>query len=75
MERNEAFAQVADELQRALIKWKAFNSPHEGYAVIKEELEELWGDIKANGARGGKQQRKEAAQVAAMGLRYLIDLC
>lgn len=75
MERDEAFAKVDDELERALIKYESFKSPHEGYEVIEEELEKLWADIKADGARGRKQQRKEAAKLAAMSLRYLIDLC
>jgi archaellum component FlaC len=32
---------VQEELEKATEKFKPFNSPHEGYAVILEEFEEL----------------------------------
>ena len=32
---------VAAELNRAL-KWPPFNSAHEGYAILAEEVDELW---------------------------------
>lgn len=49
-------------------------SPHEGYAVILEELDELWDEVCAQSCDLAKA-RKEAAQVAAMGIRFLMDLC
>lgn len=59
------------ELMRAEGKFKPFNSHHEGYAVIKEEVDELWDAIKAN----NKQHAlREAVQVAAMGLRFIVNL-
>jgi hypothetical protein len=64
---------VAAELWEALRRFPALNSPHEGYAVILEELDELWHEIKANDGRGPKA-RAEACQVAAMAVRYMIDL-
>lgn len=42
-------------------------SLHEGYAILKEEVDELWDEIKAN--RTGKSVRGEALQVAAVALR------
>jgi len=50
------------------------NSPHEGYAVILEELDELWEHVRDDTGRG-VEARKEAIQVAAMGLRYALNLC
>lgn len=64
---------VGDELLRAFDKFPAFNSPHEGKAVIEEELEELWDHCKANTGRS-REARQEAIQVAAMAVRYFIDL-
>jgi hypothetical protein len=64
---------VGNEVLRALDKFEAFNSPHEGYAVIKEELEELWDEAKANQGRS-PEAMQEAIQVAAMAVRYVLDL-
>jgi hypothetical protein len=69
--------EIQDELQRAEEKFPKFNSPHEGYAVILEELDELWDEIRASGpSRLNKpEMRKEAMQVAAMALRFIVDIC
>lgn len=61
---------IHNELRSATARFGRFNSPHEGYAVIKEELEELWDDIKKN----SPNMMKEAVQVAAMAIRFLMDL-
>ena len=63
--------QVKIELGEAMSKFSKFNSNHEGYAVLKEEVDELWDNIKGNVAQ--ELTRKEAVQVAAMALRFLID--
>lgn len=64
---------VGDELLRATRKFGPFHSPHEGWAVIREELDELWEHARANTGHT-LEARKEAIQVAAMALRYAIDL-
>ena len=61
------------ELRKASGKFKPFNSPHEGYAVILEELDELWEHVKANDGADG-EAFWEAIQIAAMALRYCYDL-
>lgn len=66
--------EVDEELSNAISRFPAFNSPHEGKAVIEEELDELWEHVKANTGRS-KEARQEALQVAAMALRYVLDLC
>jgi hypothetical protein len=67
------FEEIALEVERALGKFPPFNSPHEGKAVIEEELEELWDEIKAD--RGRQQDAMdEAVQIAAMAVRYVLDL-
>jgi hypothetical protein len=67
---------VATELASARQKFPPFNSAHEGYAVVLEELDELWTEIRSNQATAGRNERmtKEAIQVAAMALRFLVDL-
>lgn len=65
-------SEVLDELRRARSKFPKFNSAHEGYAVLLEEVDELWDEVK-HGSR--ERQCNEAVQVAAMALRFLIDVC
>lgn len=61
------------ELQSALKKFPSFNSPHEGWAVVKEEMDELWEHVRSNTGRS-TEAGIEAIQVAAMALRYYVDL-
>ncbi len=69
---GQIFRAVLQELERAESRFAPFNSSHEGYAVIKEELDELWDEIKNNKSPDTlKRQRKEAIQVGAMALRFL----
>lgn len=68
--------ELHDEVLRALrLHPRSFNSPHEGWAVIREELDELWDEVRRKGGGRGPEARKEAIQVAAMGIRYALDLC
>lgn len=72
MRREVAIDLIRNELEEATSTWGCMASYHEGYAVIKEELDELWEEIK------GKQKKenleKEAIQIAAMAIRFLLDL-
>ena len=64
---------VKEELTNAKIKHgdrTSFNSTHEGYAVILEELDEAWGAIKKDNIFN---VQKEMVQVAAMAVQFLID--
>lgn len=72
-QHTRAVADVLVELAKAAERFPAFNSPHEGWAVIREELEELWEHVRSN--TGRYSARSEAIQVAAMALRYAADLC
>jgi hypothetical protein len=66
--------EIAGECRRGMAKFPEFNSPHEGWAVIREELEELWDHVTSDTGRSA-DARAEAIQVAAMALRYAHDLC
>jgi hypothetical protein len=58
------------------MKWPAMNSAHEGYAVLLEELDELWEHVKTNQKRRDLvEMHKEAIQVAAMATRFALDIC
>ena len=63
---------VSAEYHRAVSLHGSFSSTHEGYAIIKEELDELWDGIKKNDHR--KFLEKEAIQIAAMAIRFCIDI-
>jgi hypothetical protein len=73
--------EVASELARAREKFPAFHSSHEGYAVLLEEVDELWDLVKT--CKGAKPvtpaeshaMRSECIQIAAMALRFIEDVC
>lgn len=67
-------AEVGRELGDAVKKFDSFNTAHEGYAVILEELDELWTEVKDR-HQDPKRMREEAKQVAAMAVRFMLDIC
>lgn len=73
-QHTRAVADVIVELGKAAQKFPPLNSPHEGWAVAREELDELWEHVRGNTGRT-QEARTEAVQVAAMALRYAADLC
>lgn len=78
MTQERAIELVVQELIYATNAHAPMRSAHEGYAVIKEEVDELWEAIRrvrnVQDTRQNKPLRKEATQVAAMAIRFLIDL-
>jgi len=72
MDMNDVMMCAREELRRASSKYGAFHNYHEGYAVLKEEVDELWDEIKGN--QDKDKLTKEAAHVIAMGMRFLFDL-
>jgi len=71
MKTEKAISLVMEQLERCVREHNAYDSPHEGYAVILEELDELWDDVKQNHIEAACE---EAAQVAACAIRFIIDL-
>jgi len=57
-------------------KYPRFTTTHHGYGILKEEVDELWDAIKTdkNGFRCTDAMRREAVQVAAMAIRFILDL-
>ena len=70
---TDAFAMVREELSRARKKHAPMNSIHEGYAVLLEEVDELWDEIKKQDPEPSFV-RKEAVHVASMAIRMIEDL-
>lgn len=66
---------VLKELQRAMSKKPLFTCPHHGYAIILEELDELWDEVKkTKSERNVKNMRAEATQVAAMAIKFIMSM-
>jgi hypothetical protein len=70
---HETQALVNEEIAVALAKFPPFNSPHEGFAVLKEAVDELWEEVRRKGVTKSAL-RAEAVQVAAMAQRFLLDM-
>lgn len=68
---------VVREYNNASAIYPAFNTGHEGFAILLEEVDELWEAVRlkqSNPERPYKMKR-EAIQVAAMAIRFLHDVC
>lgn len=89
MKLDPVLGEVGQELAKARATHAPMNGHHEGYAVILEELDELWEVCKRNTHSFGSEaavrveqrrfkreaMRKEALQVAAMAVRFIEDVC
>lgn len=63
------------EGDRAMEIYAPLHSAHEAYAVILEELEEFWDQVRMHdNQRAPAAMRAELVQVAAMCLRTVMDL-
>jgi hypothetical protein len=84
-----ALHEVHEEIIRARAKHgeQNFHSAHEGFAVLDEERDELWDEVKMNPLRyhaatdndaralHRSYMRKEAIQLAAMAVRFIVEVC
>jgi hypothetical protein len=70
--------EIENEFYRAIQRFPAMASGHEGWAILREEVDELWEEVKHNKRPPDqyiRSMRKEAIQVAAMAMRFVIDVC
>lgn len=73
---QDAAVEALKEADRASKLFPPFNSAHEGYAILLEELDELKAHVWTNQKRRDiAAMRQEAIQVAAMALRFIADVC
>jgi hypothetical protein len=72
----ELLLDIEKELQRAQARFpNKINSLHEGYAIVLEELDEFWAEIKKKEQeRDMKKLKTEGVHVIAMLVRMLQDL-
>ena len=66
--------EIRDELTRARAQHGPMRGAHEGYAVILEELDELWDEVRSRN-HNKRRMRLEAIQVAAMAIKFIEDVC
>lgn len=72
----EVAMQAYREATHASELYPPMNSPHEGFSVLYEEVDELWQHVKVKqGKRNVAEMRAEAIQIAAMALRFAYDVC
>jgi hypothetical protein len=61
---------VRQEMILSAVKYGGYASVHEGHAVIREETEEMWDEIKA---KNTTRAIEEAIQAAASAARFVYD--
>ena len=70
--------EIRSEVTRATNMYLPMNSSHEAYAVIKEEFDEFWDEVKAYNLLKGRdtrpRMREELIQLAAMAVRAVTDV-
>ena len=71
---SEVADDIVFEYNTARSMHRAMASTHEGYAVIKEELDELWDEIRKKHPSKALM-RREAVQVGAMALAFIREVC
>ena len=69
-------AEVEAARARVVLGHGPMASAHEGYAVILEELDELWEEVRRHRSPANiAAMRDEAVQVAAMALAFIVEVC
>jgi hypothetical protein len=68
---DEILASIKRELLRGIKNHGLHHSTHEGYAVLKEEVDEMWDDIKKDLE---SHSCVECIQVGAMAVKYILSV-
>jgi hypothetical protein len=72
---DDVIVDILEELYHAQrTKGRPFNSAHEGYSVILEELDELWDEVRKK-VRDKQRMNEECVQIAASAIRFILDVC
>jgi hypothetical protein len=73
---SQIYTDIEAEVSRAEARFPSFNSAHEGFAILLEEVDELKAHVwMKQGMRLTHEMRREAVQVAAMAVRFIQDIC
>ena len=70
MDRPQA---IISEIRKEYVKIRSIGNAYEGIALLKEEYDKLWKEIK----EGQNKYRMEnvAVQIAATAVRFATDVC
>lgn len=72
--QDEIIDDVINQLDDAVTKHlKQYASPHEAYAIIQEELDEFWDEVKTQ-KPSKRRMRAELIHVAVTAVRAIRDL-
>lgn len=71
MSYQEIIKDVMEEVSFAEKKYTPYRSSHEGYAIIKEEVDELWDEVKMKNQSYARQYT-EAKHIACTAIRFMI---
>ena len=72
---NDFTDDVRHEISKARAKYRPMASAHEGWAVLREEVDELWEEVKKKPLkRDPSAMYAELVQVAAMAQRMAEDI-
>jgi hypothetical protein len=71
---DEVTKEVREELWKATNIYGPFASAHEGYVIILEEVDELKAEVWKK-HKDPARMREEAIQIAAMAMRFVVDIC
>lgn len=67
---------VEKELKKKRNKNKFVSSAHEGYALLLEEMDELWEEVRKKRKLHNKNNMiEEASQIAALAIMFMQDVC
>lgn len=77
IDKDTAFLdEVSTEYCGATGTHGGFKSAHEGYAVLLEEVDELWDEVKKKRHERDKvHMRRECIQIAAMAMKFARSIC
>ncbi len=65
---------IRDEAARGRTVYGPHHSAHEAWAVLHEEMDELWDEVRKK-CPDDEAMVLEALQIAAMALRFIQDIC
>ncbi len=75
MDKISAMRLIKEEYERATERFGKFHNAHEGWGVIREEYLELEDEIRKRQVDYDMDKmRKEAIQLGAMALRFMVDV-
>lgn len=73
-DKDLAIKDISEEYDQAVADHGKFSCAHHGYAVMLEEVDELWDEVKKKPSiRDHRKMRDEAKQIAAMALRFMVE--